>query len=101
MRFPDLKTGIVMSPECQHFIMKLLDKNPRKRLGAKGAKQVLTHPWIEEIDYEKIEDKTICPPFKPALNKDDPLDVSNFDPVFTSEKAEHHTLSPQKKRFIK
>ena len=49
------------------------------RLGSKnGIREVLDHPWLRELDAEKIKDKSIEAPFKPQLSKDQ-LDVSNFD----------------------
>lgn len=57
------------------------------RLGSKnGIREVLQHPWLRELDAEKIKDKLIEAPFKPQLSKD-MLDVSNFDTQFTSEEA--------------
>lgn len=76
-----------MSKECQDFISQMLQKDPAKRLGTQnGLKDILSHPWFDCLDKEKILKKTIEAPMKPTLNKD-MLDVSNFDSTFTSEEA--------------
>lgn len=46
------------------LISKLLEKNPRKRLGARSYYEIVRHPWFEEIDFERLE--TIPPPFVPS-----------------------------------
>lgn len=76
-----------MSKECQDFISQLLQKDPSKRLGTKaGLKEVLSHPWFDCLDKDKILKKQIEAPMKPQLSKD-VLDVQNFDPAFTGEEA--------------
>jgi serine/threonine-protein kinase RIM15 len=35
-----------MSPECQDLIIKLLNPDPSKRLGSKGAKEIKNHQWF-------------------------------------------------------
>jgi hypothetical protein len=46
----------------------------------------LDHPWLDELDQQKILEKQIEAPVKPELSKD-VLDVSNFDTTFTQEEA--------------
>jgi serum/glucocorticoid-regulated kinase 2 len=68
-----------MSDECKDFISKLLEKDPANRLGSKnGLEDILQHPWIKTIEFEKLVGKQIEAPFKPKLS-DDLMDVSNFD----------------------
>ena len=48
------------------------------RLGsAGGVDDILSHPWLKEIDPKAVLQKRIDPPMKPALT-DNPLDISNF-----------------------
>lgn len=86
--FPDPhRHNIIMSDECKDFINKLLDKNAPTRLGTKdGLAEVLAHPWLSDIDQDRILEKTIEAPVKPTLTKD-VFDVSNFDTAFTKEEA--------------
>jgi serine/threonine kinase 32 len=65
--FPDQERHkIVMSSECKDFITKLLEKNSQNRLGtAGGLQEVLNHPWLAQLDHEKVLEKSIEAPFKP------------------------------------
>lgn len=65
--FPDpQRHQIHMSQNCQDFITGLLQKEPSMRLGSKnGIREVLDHPWLRELDADKIKDKSIEAPFKP------------------------------------
>ena len=36
-----------MSPECKDLIIKLLNPDPNKRLGSKGAKEIKHHAWFK------------------------------------------------------
>ena len=65
--FPDpQRHNIQMSEECKDFITKLLDKSANTRLGTVGGiEAVLAHPWLDEIDAERILEKTIEAPTKP------------------------------------
>jgi len=86
--FPDQERHkIAMSENCKDFINKLLEKNAANRLGTKGGvEEVLSHPWLQDLDIEKIVEKAIEAPVKPQLSQDI-LDVSNFDSAFTGEEA--------------
>ena len=59
VQFPDKQRHtIVMSEHCKDFIWKLLDKNPRTRLGSNGdIDEILAHPWINEA---KIDIRPYC-----------------------------------------
>ena len=55
--FPD-KTHykIDYSDEIVNIICKLLKKDRKKRLGAKNdAKEILAHPFFQDIDLEALE----------------------------------------------
>ena len=67
--------------------VKLLEKNAQNRLGTRGGiDEVLQHPWLADLDIDKIMERSLEPPVKPQLSKDI-LDVSNFDAAFTGEEA--------------
>lgn len=62
-------------------------KDPSERLGTKsGIEEIKAHPWFADMDFEKLIKCKIDPPFKPEVSSD-PLDVSHFDSMFTSEEA--------------
>mmetsp|Transcript_18903 Transcript_18903/g.16745 ORF Transcript_18903/g.16745 Transcript_18903/m.16745 type:complete len:155 (-) Transcript_18903:40-504(-) len=68
--FPDpIRHKIDMSDELKDIILLLLDRNPKTRLGAKGHKEVMEHPWFKGVDFEAILEKKVDPPYKPNLKK--------------------------------
>mmetsp|Transcript_19434 Transcript_19434/g.21612 ORF Transcript_19434/g.21612 Transcript_19434/m.21612 type:complete len:331 (+) Transcript_19434:305-1297(+) len=74
LRFPEHKRGPV-SKECKNLIKKLLNTDPKKRLGAEGgAYQVKSHPFFKELTWPLLRNQT--PPVVPRLNNT--LDTSYF-----------------------
>mmetsp|Transcript_3257 Transcript_3257/g.2798 ORF Transcript_3257/g.2798 Transcript_3257/m.2798 type:complete len:138 (+) Transcript_3257:551-964(+) len=67
--FPDFKN---VSAKFKHFIISLLTVDPLERLGNNGFEEVRLHPWFAKVKFDKLESKSIEPPFKPKLlTKDD------------------------------
>lgn len=72
-----------LSNEGRNFVKGLLNRNPAHRLGARGdAEELMAHPFFNDVDWNKLSQKLISPPFKPKLKSE--LDTSNFDPEFTN-----------------
>jgi serine/threonine protein kinase len=66
--FPDpIRHKIDMSEELKDIILKLLDRDPTQRLGNKGYKQIMNHPWFKKVDFDSILKKDMKAPFKPNL----------------------------------
>ncbi|XP_021950827.1 protein kinase C, brain isozyme isoform X6 [Folsomia candida] len=90
-----------MSKEAKEACKGFLTKNPVKRLGCgakgedNGENNVRVHPFFRRIDWERIENREVQPPFKPRIKHR--KDVSNFDKQFTLEKLE---LTPTDKLFM-
>ena len=46
------------SPELQDLLYSLLEKNPAKRIGAKGGiPEIMEHKWFQSIDFETIRSR--------------------------------------------
>jgi len=58
-------------------LLKLLEKDPKKRLGAGGASEVMNHKWFKNLNWEGIIKKQVKAPFIPIIKNE--TDVSNFD----------------------
>lgn len=69
--------------EVRDFILKLLVKDPRKRLGGgtKDAKDIKLHPFFKKLDWDLLAKKKLAAPFKPKIRNE--MDTSNFSDEFT------------------
>ena len=78
-----LSTGF--SDEAKDLITKLLDLDPKKRIGAgsNGVEELKKHPYFKEIDWKELENKNVKAPFIPDLNGE--MDLKYFDKIFTDE----------------
>ena len=77
---------INLSEDAKDVILKLLDKNPKKRLGSQnGIEEIKSHPFFKSIDFDLIVQKKIPAPFIPELSND--TDVQYFDEEFTNEEV--------------
>ena len=65
-----------LSPIARDFVDKLLHPNPHKRLGAKGAEEVKSHPFFEGIDWDNLLETKLM--FCPSV--DDEYDTGYFVP---------------------
>jgi RAC serine/threonine-protein kinase len=76
-----------LSPDAKDILSKLLIKDPKYRLGGgeNDGREIMEHPFFASMDWKKLYNRELKPPFIPRIAKED--DVSNFDPVFTSEAA--------------
>lgn len=79
-----LEFGEEFSDEAVSILTGLLNRDPSQRLGVRGADDIKRHPFFtNHIDFALLAQKRIRPPFKPSVVS--PVDVSNFDTVFTEE----------------
>ena len=68
-------------PVCAKKLIKgLLNKNPEKRLGTKGIKEIKDHEWFRSINWGEIKKKSIMPPFRPSI--EEPLEY--YDTLSTT-----------------
>ena len=73
------------SEEAKDLIIKLLNIDPKKRLGSgkNGFNDLKNHKYFENINWDDLENKKIKPPFVP--NIDNSIDLKYFDKMFTDE----------------
>mmetsp|Transcript_9406 Transcript_9406/g.15215 ORF Transcript_9406/g.15215 Transcript_9406/m.15215 type:complete len:123 (+) Transcript_9406:271-639(+) len=74
-----------LSEEARNFLGGLLDRDPKKRLGAKSGKEVKEHKFFDGIDFGKLLKKEIEPPFKPKHQEDGKEDTTNVEADFLKE----------------
>ncbi|TFK74864.1 Pkinase-domain-containing protein [Pluteus cervinus] len=78
--------GSEIGAEARSILTGLLTRDPTRRLGVNGAEEIKKHPFFHKhIDFKLLSEKKIQPPFKPSVAS--PVDVSNFDTIFTTEAA--------------
>ena len=87
---PDYPSNL--SEEAIDFIDKLIQKDPKERLGSseQDAEEVMTHKWFDWIDWPSLIAKSESPPFKPDLMEDG---LNYFDEEFTNEDIKYHLQS--------
>jgi len=53
-----------LSRELEDLLRKLLQKDPNKRY--QKVSDIKSHPWLEEVDWEKVLDRKYQPPIVPG-----------------------------------
>mmetsp|Transcript_20980 Transcript_20980/g.20095 ORF Transcript_20980/g.20095 Transcript_20980/m.20095 type:complete len:109 (+) Transcript_20980:173-499(+) len=77
-----------LSPEAKKFLLKLLNKDPKKRPKLADTKK---DPFLAEIDWEKLKNKQLPPPAilkKSSLKEDDDekkMMNNNLDMIFEND----------------
>ena len=67
------------SAEAADFVNHLIQRKPVNRLGLNGPDEVKKHPWLKDVNWERMRQKTLAPPFVPAQdeNFDDRVNLDN------------------------
>ncbi|KAH9991292.1 AGC/Akt protein kinase [Russula vinacea] len=60
----------------------LLTRDPAQRLGVNGADEIKRHPFFDKIDWRRLAQKKIQPPFKPRCAAPDESDLPTLVCVF-------------------
>eukprot|EP01016_Furgasonia_blochmanni_P044226 TRINITY_DN6123_c0_g2_i1.p1 TRINITY_DN6123_c0_g2~~TRINITY_DN6123_c0_g2_i1.p1 ORF type:complete len:404 (-),score=66.60 TRINITY_DN6123_c0_g2_i1:57-1268(-) len=80
-KFP---SQIPISGDCVDLIVKLLAKDPKKRIGSvNDVDDIKSHSWFKDMDWDAIMKKKIQAPFVPFFVSEMGLDY--FDDDFLSE----------------
>eukprot|EP00698_Gefionella_okellyi_P005112 TRINITY_DN14693_c0_g1_i1.p1 TRINITY_DN14693_c0_g1~~TRINITY_DN14693_c0_g1_i1.p1 ORF type:complete len:441 (+),score=98.79 TRINITY_DN14693_c0_g1_i1:75-1397(+) len=84
----ELKFPPHLTPEARRLLTGLLERDPPKRLGSGGGDmdEIKREPFFAGLDFDKVMARGYKPQFRPSL-KTGETDTSNFDEVFTTEKA--------------
>lgn len=84
---------------ARDFIERLLSSTPEERLGANGVDEVKAHPWLQDIDWTAIREKTVMSPLAQWIPKKTATpDTRNFDLYQLYEKSatvESPAVSPR------
>lgn len=82
----ELKFPEVFDSDAKDLLIKLLDRDPKKRLGGKsGSEEIKKHQFFNNIDWKRLNNKGYTPLFKPPVSG--AFDTDNFDSEFTNEVA--------------
>ena len=98
LRFPD-----DVDKDARHLLTGLLTRDPTRRMGSTGPADIKSHPFFRDVDWRKLMQKKIQPPFKPSVES--AIDTSNFDAEFTSEEpmdsvvADSHLSETVQRKF--
>lgn len=77
LRFPSH-----MAAEARSICRGMLQRDPLQRLGYRGAQEIRSHPFFESVDFDRLLNKEIEPPFKPTVANSE--DTRNVDKTFTT-----------------
>jgi protein-serine/threonine kinase len=78
-----------ITPDAKLILQALIFRDPNKRLGSgpSGGDEVKNHPFWSGVDWIKVYNKEVTPPFKPTLNSEG--DVKYFDKEFVNQPVEN------------
>ena len=79
------------------LVYRLLEKDNKKRLGANGAEEILSHPVFKSISIKDLENMKIKPPFKPSIAE---KDMTQYFNASNSKSAIADTYIPRENRKI-
>eukprot|EP00833_Pecoramyces_ruminatium_P003067 jgi/Orpsp1_1/1177099/evm.model.c7180000060182.1 len=101
IRYPSVnsltKHPVKITQDCLMFLKGLLTKDPTQRLGCRpgvGLDELWDHPWLQGIDWDKLERKEYVAPFIPDSDR------ANFDATYDLEELllEDNPLVHKKKK---
>ena len=57
-----------LSENCKDFVKRLIERVSPDKLGATGGiAEIMNHPWLQDIDFENLKDKSVTPPYMPSM----------------------------------
>jgi hypothetical protein len=86
-----------LSADAQGLLRALFKRNPANRLGASGVQEIKTNSFFSSIDWVKLFNKEIMPPYQPAVHADE---TYYFDREFTSRTPKGSFFLQKHKQFL-
>ena len=85
IKWPDLQQhSFTVSTIAKDFILKLLNRESKQRLGARGLNEVMSHPFLSHINMPDLLSKKIEAPFIPSVpNLNELVENQKFMPKVT------------------
>ena len=76
---PELNPEL-FAPDAADLCRRLMEKDPKTRLGARGCEEIMAHPWFKSVDWEAIITDRRKPPFLPPkdVNAASQHEIGNF-----------------------
>merc|ERR1712087_1081819 len=60
-----------MEDDCQDLVRSLLRRTVSERLGFKNdVEDIKGHQWFANVDWQKVYDKEVTPPYRPEVDGD-------------------------------
>merc|ERR1719265_1830903 len=65
LRSEELPANVLSNAQVVDFLYKLVEYEPRRRLGINGAAEVRAHPWMANFDFDKLFEGVLPAPYVP------------------------------------
>jgi serum/glucocorticoid-regulated kinase 2 len=88
-----------LSAPAVDLIQRLLERNPDRRLGARGPQEVLQHVFFAGINWEDLLAKRVQAPFVPTVASES--STENFESEFTEEEPINSMVPEHKLRYVR
>lgn len=75
------------------LLAKMLTREVKSRLGSNGSNEIKSHPFFEDLDWEKVQARAVTPEFVPPKRASE-TDVSYFDKEFTRQRPVDTPVNP-------
>ena len=82
VRFP---SKIKISSVTRDFLIRLLKKNPKERMGLNEFQQITTHHFFQTSNINSVIKQSNSPPVTPNISGDS---IANFDVIYTNQGIE-------------
>ena len=80
-----INNRIKVSKDCEDLILRLLDKNPKTRIGSNGIEEIKAHKFFSSVNFEGLLNFEVPAPFTPNVTSN--YDINNFPDEFIYEES--------------